>query len=198
MKKFFVFLLLMVSNHLVGQAQYVLSEILDFYCDEEVNPSRYNTRIIKDSISSESRIIILATTATCCVNFKLTSKYSKDSIKMELTEIGEACDCICGYTFEVKIDGTYSRETKFYLHDKLLEKNIPKLIPLEKRYFIYENDTIGYDDEDGLRQGAILFKKKTGLQKVYYKDGKFIKFEILDTNGKVIITETDEDKIFDY
>lgn len=174
------------------------SRILSVECDENVNAYRFNTRLVNTSISEAKTIITFSTTATCCVDFTLQSTATDKGIKFDLREVGTECDCICAYDFVVQLDSVLNPKTKFYVKNVELKKGIPKLRPYKKKYFVFENDTTGLDDENGLRQGYIVFKRKNDLRKVYYQDGKFIKLEITDFNGKVLITETDENKMFDY
>ena len=198
MNKLSVIFLLLFSNYLFGQESNIASEILRVECDENVNAYRLNTRLTKDTIIENTRIIHFSTTATCCVNFEIESKVTENIVKIDLKENGTECECICAYDFVVRFDSTLNSKTLFLVNNKVLKKNIPKLRLFKKRYFLFEKDTTGFDDENGLRQGFIVYVRKNDLKKVYYKDGKFIKLEITDKQGNVIITETDEDKIFDY
>ena len=198
MNKLSLIFLLAFSSLSFGQEINIESEILSVQCDENVDAYRLNTRLTKDSIIENSRIIHFSTTATCCVDFEIGSKLTENIVKIELKENGVPCECICAYDFVVRFNAILDSKTKFFIKNKVLEENIPKLRLLEKRYFVFKNDTTGFDDENGLRQGFIVHERKNDLKKIYYKDGKFIKLVITDKQGKVIITETDEDKMFDY
>ncbi|MEO1054377.1 MAG: hypothetical protein AAFX87_27310 [Bacteroidota bacterium] len=191
-------ILLTFSGLVVPQESLINSEILSVNCDEDMDPYRVNTRLTADSITANGRLISFTTTATCCVSFELEARKVSGDVKISLKEYGDPCECICAYDFTVLLEDKLDTVTKFYVGIKPLEKDIPGLMPLKKRYFVFENDTTGFDDENGLRQGFVVFKTKNLIKKVYYKDGEFIKFEIWDLNKKLIKTETDESKILDY
>ncbi len=198
MNKLSFILLIFFSNLIFGQEFKVKSKILSVKCDENIDAHRFNTRLVKDSITENARIIHFSTKATCCVEFKLESNKIDNIVKIDLKEIGTPCDCICAYDFVVQFEEPFNLATKFYVKNKELNKDISKLKMYEKRYFVFENDTTGYDDENGLRQGFIVYKRKNDLKKIYYTKGKFIKLEITDLKGNILIKETDENKIFDY
>lgn len=198
MSKLTFILLLIFSSQIFGQKLNIESKILSVECDENIDAYRFNTRLTKDSITENSRIIHFSTTATCCVDFELKSNKVDNIVKIDLKETGIPCECICAYDFIVQFEESLNLDTRFFVNNKLLKKNVPKLKLYEKRYFVFENDTTGFDDEDGLRQGFIVYKRKNDLKKLYYLNGKFIKMEITDFKGNVLIEETDEDKTFDY
>ena len=141
------------SNVVFGQELHIESKILSVQCDEKVDAYRLNTRLTKDSIFNDNRIIHFSTTRTCCVSFKIKSKLTKDIVKIELEEHGVECECICAYDFVVQFNTSLKPETRFFIKNKELKMNVPKLRSHEKRYFVFENDTTGFDDENGLRQG---------------------------------------------
>ncbi len=198
MKRYIIILLIGFSNLILGQESDIESKILDVTCDEEIDAYRFNTRLIKDSIGLNKRIIYFSTTATCCVDFEIESKKTNNNVKINLKEIGIPCDCICAYDFVVQFQEPLNSDTKFFVKNRILEKGISKLKMHKKRYFIFENDTTGFDDENGLRQGFVVYNRKKDLKKIYYKDGVFIKLEITDKKGNVLIEEFDENKMFDY
>lgn len=198
MNKLIIIFLLVVSNLSFGQESDIESKILSVQCDEKTDAYRLNTRLTNDSIADGIRIIHFSTTATCCVDFGIKSIVLENVVKMQLEEDGMECDCICAYDFVVQFNTELNSETKFYVNNRELKRNISKLRLLKKNCFVFENDTTGFDDENGLRQGYMVVKKRNGLKKIYWKDGKFIKLEIVDKKGNVLITETDEEKIFDY
>jgi hypothetical protein len=144
------------------------------------------------------RVVHFSTTATCCVDFEILSKGTENQIDIELEENGIPCDCICAYDFVIQLKSILNSKAKLSVKNMELKKDVPKLRPLEKRYFVFENDTIGFDDENGIRQGYIVYMRENDLKKIYYHDGKFIKLEIVNKEGKVIRPEIDEDKILDY
>ncbi len=198
MNNLIIIFLLTLSNLAFGQESHVESEILSVLCDEDSDAYRVNTILTKDSISNGIRIIHFSTSATCCVEFRMKSTIVENTVKMQLEEEGVPCECICAYDFVVRFNDVFDSKTKFFVNKRELRTDLPKVPPYEKRYFVYENDTTGFDDENGLRQGYMVLKRKNDLKKIYWKDGKFIKLQIVDKKGNILITETDEDKLFDY
>ncbi|MDT0622968.1 hypothetical protein, partial [Croceitalea vernalis] len=198
MNKLTIIFLLSIFGLAMGQESQIESKILSVKCDEKTDAYRLNTRITKDSIADGMRIIKFSVPATCCVDFGIKSVLVDNVVRMELKEDGMECDCICAYDFVIQFDSVLKSATRFFVKNKELKKNVPKLRPYEKRYFVFENDTTGFDDENGLRQGFMVLKRENDLKKIHWKDGKFIKLEITDKKGNVLKTETDEDKILDY
>ncbi|MCL6265355.1 hypothetical protein [Flagellimonas myxillae] len=183
MNKLIVIFLLTLSNLAFGQESHIESEILSVLCDENSDAYRLNTILTKDSISNGTRIIHFSTSATCCVDFRIKSTLIENIVKMELEEDGVECECICAYDFVVRFNSVFDSKTKFFVNKRELRTDLPKVRPYEKRYFVYENDTTGFDDENGLRQGYMVLTRKNDMKKIYWKDGKFIKLEILDKKG---------------
>ncbi len=198
MNRFILIFIITLSNTLFGQESSIESKIISVTCDENIDVYRFNTRLTKDSIVNGNRIIHFSTTATCCVNFEIESKLTENKVKINLREYGDVCECICAYDFVVQFNSELTPETNFFIKNKELKTDLPKVRPYEKRYFVYENDTTGFDDENGLRQGYMVINRGKDLKKIYWKDGKFIKLEITDLKGNILISETDEDKMFDH
>ncbi|MEK6152577.1 hypothetical protein WIW50_04930 [Flavobacteriaceae bacterium 3-367] len=193
---FYMFLFLVISPA-IGQQKLVRSKILAVECDEALNTKRLLTRITHEEIKKASRILEFTTVASCCVDFNITSHLENKLVHLKLEETGEACDCRCGYRFKVELMETLAPDIKFQLNNKVLEKKELQYLPYEKRYFIFENDTTGFDDENGLRQGLVVFKRKNGLLKQYYRDGKLLKYELTDASGNVVAKGTDMDELLD-
>ncbi|SFC45364.1 hypothetical protein SAMN04487891_111105 [Flagellimonas taeanensis] len=165
MNKLIIIFLLLISNFSFGQESIIESEIISVKCNESIHSNCFNTRLTKDTIVNHVRVVHFSTTATCCVDFEILSKGTENQIDIELEENGIPCDCICSYDFVIQLKSILNPKAKLSIKNMELKKDIPKLRPLEKRYFVFENDTIGFDDENGIRQGYIVYMRENDLKK---------------------------------
>ena len=166
MNRLTVLFLIITSNLVFGQESPIQSKILSVFCDKDSDAYRLNTILTKDSTLDGTRIVHFSTSATCCVDFRIKSTLVENTVKMELEEDGVECECFCAYDFGVQFNAVFDSKTKFFVNRRELRTDVPKVRPYEKRYFVYENDTTGFDDENGLRQGHMVFKRKNDLKKI--------------------------------
>jgi len=66
------------------------------------------------------------------------------------------------------------------------------------KYFINNNDTTGFVNKYGLKQGVLIFNHSETTLKNYYLDNEVIKFELFDLNNKLLIESENQDDFFDY
>lgn len=124
-------------------------------CDRTSDPYRLKPRIISIEHNSDTLAIDVGFAATCCLEYLPNIKYVSDTlyISYRAKDEGEACACICCYSFNHKIKGINRTNLTVKLFDRVIELSNEKYWTYEPVFTIIEGDTLNRKDKYGLRQG---------------------------------------------
>ena len=149
-----IIFLLLTTQFAFGQSEKVkLFQFRSSTCDQESDPSRLRTRIIKKELNKNLLTVEIASTATCCVDFKPVTTLKNGVLHLDIEETGEACECSCCYEFSFQIEGVKDEKIKIKFRDKEIELSTEKFLTYQVKYKILNGDTINRVDKYGLRQG---------------------------------------------
>ncbi len=178
-----VLLMIQLASAQIGSIN--LIEFSNSSCDEETDPYRLRTRIIKKNIEGKILTIEIGTTDTCCVSFKPVVSATGDILNLDLKNYGDECECICCYQFVFKIEGNWSKSTAIKFRGKDIEMSSEKFRTYPIRFEIRDTDTVNYVDKYGLKQGR-WYPEKLGVWDYYdFVDGINIRSAKLHANGTI-------------
>lgn len=165
----------------VGQAlgqksdSVTLLEFKQSTCDSKSDPYRLKPRIISLYHHADTLALEIGFATTCCLEYLPIIKFTTDTLYLSygIKDEGEACSCICCYSFYHKISGVKSKTFSVKLYDQVIELSTEKYWTYEPTFKIVKGDTVDRKDKYGLKQG-IWVTSEDSFQ--YYVDDKLRKW----------------------
>jgi len=147
-------------------------------CDRTSDPDRLKPRIISLEHHADTLNIEIGFATTCCLEYIPNVKYSADTlyISYKVKDEGEACMCICCYSFNHKIKGINTPKLTVKLYDQVIELSNEKYWTYEPTFTILNGDTVNRKDKYGLKQWIWI---TTSDNFIKYKDDR------IDKRGKI-------------
>lgn len=172
--RFLQIIILLISLQGHGQNSVSLVGFTPSECNDDEEYWRLRRRIINQWFTNDTLHVELASTATCCVDFKPSIDFNTNILDIRFEETGDFCECICCYQFIYHITGLQEREFITHLNGKPIQQSDEAYLTYPIRFDIYKGDTINYVDKYGFRQGLFLSESKdeTPPLKMVYKDNK--------------------------
>lgn len=127
------------------------------------------------------------------IDFQINVLETKDTI----FDMSQPEECYCGYLLSLK----FSIDTidNIKINGRILPITEERFLTFPIKYSVFNGDTTGYTDKYGLRQGVHIIKRyDKKILKQYYLDNKAIKYELFDSNGKLLLESEDFGDILDY
>jgi hypothetical protein len=202
MNKTIIFLLLIIHWNSNGQNITLLRN--SSICEDLITPEgkQLQERII--SIESEPVNSIKFTLLDDCgLEFYPYLRMKNDTLEIEMIEINQKIlilknkdtiithlgpeECNCMYSHTIEFLGDTIMNIK--VNEKNLRISEEPYITVKPVYFIYQNDTTGFIDKYGLRQGAFYFERKNNIMKRYYTNNKLTQIDIIDYSGNLVSSE---------
>ncbi len=177
----FIFYTISVNCQEIKLVNFIFSD-----CDKSVDVYRIKTRIINQNFSGDTLQINVGLVALCCVDFLPSIKFENDTLDLLYTETGVPCDCVCCYQFSYYITGITSKTFKVKLQSKFIELSDEKFKTYPIKYFIFNNDTTGYRDKYGLRQGIQVIESGEYVLETHFKDDIPIKYVRTDKHKNIV------------
>jgi hypothetical protein len=148
-----------------------LIEFTQSTCDMNSDPYRIKPRIITMQKYVDTLAIEISFATTCCLEYLPNIKYLSDTLYLTygIKDEGEACSCICCYSFNYKINGIKSSKLTVKLYKEVIELSDEKYRTYRPTFTIIEGDTLNRKDKYGLKQG-IWTDSTTSFSKL--KEGK--------------------------
>lgn len=175
-------------------------ELVDFTysdCDESIDVTRVNTRIVGISYVNDTLQIEVGTVALCCVDFIPSISFRNDTLNLLFEETGIPCECECCYQFVYSISGLNNKLIEVELQSKHIELSSDKYYTYPLQYFTYNNDTIGFKDKYGLKQGVFIFKEdEENILQIHYTDDIPTKYVRTSKGGEILKEGTDMFDVF--
>jgi len=180
---------LIISVLFVGQVLGQKTEVVELIefsqsaCDRSSDPYRLKPRIVSLKQLTDTLTIEISFAATCCLDYTPEVKYSADTLYFSYIakDEGDACSCICCYSFNHKIKGINATDIIVKLYNQVIELSNEKYKTFAPSYSILNGDTINRTDKYNLKQGLWINESK--FKK--YKDDRIITWGSLYNNGRM-------------
>ena len=161
-------------------------ELIEFNqsaCDKSSDPYRIQPRIISLKHLTDTLLIEIGFAATCCLEYIPKIKYSADTLYFSYLakDEGDACFCICCYSFKHKIKGIDNTKFIVKLYDQTIKLSSEKYRTFSPTYSIVKGDTINRIDKYNQKQG--LWISESNFKK--YKDDRIIAWGHLYNDKKI-------------
>ena len=111
-----------------------------------------------------------------------------------INEMLQPEECNCAYL--IKMDLNIDTISNLKINNKKLPITEERFQTFPIKYFTYKNDTTGYDDTYGLRQGYFIFEKNGYIIKQHFVDNELESCELYNSSGVLLESDSDCDKIY--
>jgi hypothetical protein len=162
MRVFLISILTLLSIQAFSQKSGII-RLIEFNlssCDEESDPYRLRTRIVRKELTRNYLTLEIATTDTCCISVRPIVNFSDNTIYLDERNMGEECECICCYQFVYKLKGKFNNQTKIKFRGKDIEESREKYKTYPIKFDVLNGDTVNLVDKYGLRQGQWFSESK--------------------------------------
>lgn len=122
-------------------------------CDQTSDAYRIKARIVSLEHLNDTLAIEIGFAATCCLEYIPNIKYTADTLYISYSTKGNACSCICCYSFSHKLKGVKSSKLTVKLYSEIIELSTEKYRTYSPTYTLIKGDTINLKDKYGLKQG---------------------------------------------
>jgi hypothetical protein len=181
----------LTSVSAIGQTS--LFEFRSSTCDQEEDPSRLRTQIIRRELTNNILTVEIASTATCCVDFLPKIEMKNGILFLDFEETGNPCECGCCYEFVYRVSGIKNKDVEIIFRKEKIETSTEKYLTFPIQFQISKGDTVNLKDRYGLRQGKWLHQSDS-LAYFIYSDDRPIRFVRLYSN-KLIKSERISEKV---